>query len=213
MDAKIGKKFIVFEGIDGCGKSTQVKALGEYFDKKGIPNYLTREPINNGVGEYLRKEILSGAVALPPLVQAYLFATARAQNILENILLNLEGGNKFVLCDRHLDSSLVYQGTILGLGETIVRQINEAATSLVATEITFIIDITPEESMRRINIRKEKNKEIFEQLETMKLARLAYLRLAKVDQKRTFYIIINGMNSQTEIQAEIRKFVGAYYSI
>lgn len=213
MDAKIGKKFIVFEGIDGCGKSTQIKLLGEYLNKKGIPNSLTREPISNGVGEYLRKEILSGTIALPPLVQAYLFAAARAQNILEQVLPNLEGGNKFVLCDRHLDSSLVYQGTILGLGETLVRQINEAATSLVAPEITFIIDITPEESMQRINARSEKKKEIFEQLAMMKLARLAYLRLAKVDQKRTFYIIINGMNSQTEIQDEIRKFVGAHYSI
>ena len=213
MDVKIGKKFIVFEGIDGCGKSTQVKALGEYFDKKGIPNSLTREPINNGVGEYLRKEILSGAIVVPPLVQAYLFAAARAQNILEKVLPNLEGGNKFVLCDRHLDSSLVYQGVILGLGETLVRQINEAATVQVAPEITFIIDITPEESMRRINARSGNNKEIFEKLETMKLARLSYLRLAKVDQKRTFYIIINGMNSPTEIQCEIRKFIGAYYSI
>jgi len=213
MDARIGKNFIVFEGIDGCGKSTQIKLLGEYLNKRGISNYLTREPISTGVGEYLRKEILSGTIALPPLVQAYLFAAARAQNILENILPNLAGGNKFVLCDRHLDSSLVYQGTILGLGEALVRQINASATSLVAPEITFIIDITPEESMKRITTRSGENREIFEKLETMKIARLSYLRLAKTAQKRTFYVILDGMKPQTEIQAEIRKFVGSYYSI
>lgn len=213
MDAKIGKKFIVLEGIDGCGKSTQIKLLGEYFKAKGITHYLTREPISTGVGKYLREEILSGTISLPPMVQAYLFAAARAQNIFENVLPNLEGNNKFVLCDRHLDSSIVYQGIILGLGEALVRQINEPATSLVAPEITFIIDITPEESMQRIGLRSEKNKEIFEKLGTMKIARLSYLNLAKVNQPRTFYKIINGMNSQIEIQAEIRKFISAYYSI
>lgn len=213
MDAKIGKKFIVFEGIDGCGKSTQTKLLGEYFEAKGITHYLTREPISTGVGKYLREEILSGTISLAPMVQAYLFAAARAQNIFENVLPNLEGNNKFVFCDRHLDSSIVYQGIILGLGEALVRQINAPATSLVAPEITFIIDITPEESMKRIGLRSEKNKEIFEKLETMKIARLSYLSLAKANPSRTFYKIINGMNSQTEIQAEIRKFIGAYYSI
>jgi dTMP kinase len=212
MDAGIGKKFIVFEGIDGCGKSTQIKLLGEYFLKKGIDYYITREPIENGVGAYIRKEILSGVICSSALVQAYLFAAQRAQNVIENILPNLIN-NKFVLCDRHVDSSIVYQGAVLKLGESFVQQINEAAISEVSPEITFVIDITPEESIRRITSRSGENKEIFEKIEMMQTARISYIKLAKNEQKRTMYKIIDGMKTQNEIQEEIRGFIAMYYSL
>lgn len=212
MGDRIGKNFIVFEGIDGCGKSTQIKLLGEFLSKRGISPVILREPIEKGVGAYIRKEILSGVICSSPLVQAYLFAAQRAENVVENIIPNLLE-NKFVLCDRHVDSSIVYQGDILGLGEDLVRKINEAAIEKVSPEITFIIDITPEESIKRIALRSGEKKEIFEKIDMMRLARKSYVGLVNNSQHNTLYRLISGMKSQEEIQEEIREFVKVYYSI
>ncbi|MDE7305776.1 MAG: dTMP kinase, partial [Clostridia bacterium] len=102
--------FITFEGCEGCGKSTQLKLLSEYLDKKGVEYVLTREPGGSEIAEQIRRIILDGKnLEMSDECEALLYAAAREQHLKDRVIPALNGG-KLVICDRYVDSSLAYQG-------------------------------------------------------------------------------------------------------
>ena len=135
--------FVAFEGVDGAGKSTQVRLLGEHLERNGREVVICREPGGTSLGEELRKILLDpGSGDLQPEVEVLLFMAARAQLCNKVIRPELESG-KAVISDRFLWSSVVYQGVVGGLGVEEVLSIGRVATRGLLPELTFLVDLDP----------------------------------------------------------------------
>lgn len=148
--------FITMEGIDGAGKTTQINLLKNYFEEKGIEICVVREPGGTFISEQIRNIILDKKnTKMNEMTEALLYCASRAQLVNEIILPMLKKGS-VVLCDRFLDSSLVYQGVARNLGIDIIKTINNIATSGLMPNITFYLDIEPDVSIKR----KEKQKDL-----------------------------------------------------
>lgn len=144
-------KFIVFEGIDGSGKTTQLQLLGKYLSGRGYPVQLTREPGGTRVGEQIRELLLNPQYGeLVPVAEALLYAAARAQHVAQVILPALEEG-KIVLCDRFIDSSLAYQGFGRGVDVSLLEQVNGAAAGGLVPDLVLILDFCRESGMDRLS--------------------------------------------------------------
>lgn len=143
-------KFITFEGCEGVGKSTQLRLLKDYLEKTSQPAIFTREPGGTEVAETVRSLILNSGFEISPLVEAYLFASARADHIEKVIKPALERG-EIVICDRFLDSSIAYQGFARGLGVEKVLDINRGAVAGCMPDCTIFIDMHPAMSWRKQN--------------------------------------------------------------
>ena len=142
--------FITFEGGEGCGKTTVIKALKGELEKEGIPLHITREPGGSAIAEQIRNIILDrNNTLMDPRTEALLYAASRRQHLAEIVLPLLSEG-KFVLSDRYLDSSLAYQGYARGIGIDAVYSINEFAIDDTMPDLTFFLDLKPEEGLRRI---------------------------------------------------------------
>ncbi len=142
--------FITLEGTDGAGKSTQMKYLKAFFEQKGYGVLLTREPGGTPIGEKIRELILDNAhQEMGDKSEALLYAAARAQHVEEVILPGLKEG-KVVLCDRFVDSSIVYQGEARNIGTQSIEAINRFATGGLTPDLTLWFDLPPEEGLRRV---------------------------------------------------------------
>jgi dTMP kinase len=139
--------FITFEGVDGSGKSTQVRLLAELLRAEGRSVLETREPGGTELGEKVRELILAGG-SLAPWAEGLLFAAARAQLVDEVIRPALARGED-VLSDRYLDSSLAYQGLARGLGVERVLELNLAATGHLLPDRTFLIQVPLDQAARQ----------------------------------------------------------------
>ena len=139
--------FIVFEGIDGSGKSTQAKALLRRLRRRNIPALLTHEPGGTPLGEQLRRW-LKGRPDLTPLSQLTLFIAARAELIDKVIKPSLAAGVT-VLSDRYTPSTVAYQGNGGGMDLELIRNLNLAATGGLTPNLTILFDLPPEESLAR----------------------------------------------------------------
>lgn len=143
--------FIVLEGIDGSGKSTQLKLLGDALKDRGLTVLHTREPGGTRIGETIREILLNPEYSeLVPRAEAFLYAAARAQHVTQVILPSLAEGT-IVLCDRFLDSSLAYQGSGRGIEISLLERINEPATDGLVPDLTIILNFCAEDGMDRIN--------------------------------------------------------------
>ncbi len=135
--------FVAFEGVDGAGKSTQVRLLGEHLERNGREVVICREPGGTSLGEELRRILLDpGSGDLQPEVEVLLFMAARAQLCNKIIRPELQSG-KAVISDRFLWSSVVYQGVVGGLGVEEVLSIGRVATRGLLPELTFLVDLDP----------------------------------------------------------------------
>lgn len=142
--------FLTLEGVDGCGKSTQLSRLTKYLEEKGLDVLLTREPGGCAISEQVREMLLSPEnKEMSAETEMLLYAAARTQHITEKILPALEAG-KVVLCDRYLDSSIAYQGYGRQLGEERVRQANWYAQERCMPDATFLLLLEVERSFERI---------------------------------------------------------------
>lgn len=193
--------FITFEGGEGTGKSTALKAISAYFEENKIPFILSREPGGTPIGEEIRNVILSknnGAMDLR--VEALLFAASRRQHLVEKIWPALESGVT-VLCDRYLDSSLAYQGNARGLGIENVLRVNNFATEGTFPDVTLFFDLDPEVGLQRIasNNQREVNRLDLEKMAFHKSVREGFLKLARMYPER--YVVIDASKSQEEVAA------------
>src|SRR5262245_64773100 len=118
-------KFISFEGIEGCGKTTQIALLSEYLKKHSIPHTITREPGGTAVGEGIRNILLnSETIHLTSASELLLFYASRSQNILEKIKPALDRG-EMVICDRYYHASMAYQGYGRGISMDFIQKLTE----------------------------------------------------------------------------------------
>ena len=141
--------FITFEGIDGCGKSTQIRLVTEYLDALGKEYLLVREPGGTEIGEKIRSILLDKENnEMSPAAELLLFEAARAQIVDEKIRPAIEAGTT-VICDRFYDSTFAYQGVARSLGEDLVITLNDIATSGLAPDITFLLDLSVEDAFAR----------------------------------------------------------------
>jgi dTMP kinase len=142
-------KLVVFEGLDFTGKSTQVRILGRRLRELGYNVAITREPGGTAIGEQIRKVVLSGSnTQLLPISELLLFMICRAQLWKEIVHPALERGD-VVLSSRFRDSSLMYQGYGRGITPTLIEQLNDQVTEGKRADVTFLIDLSVEEIMRR----------------------------------------------------------------
>jgi len=141
--------FITFEGSEGCGKSTQAKALWRKLARLGIPVELTHEPGGTALGNQLRRTLKKGHQdKISPLAELFLFAACRIQLVTEVIRPSLRQG-KVVICDRFADSTTAYQGYGRGLNLETIKKINELATQEVKPNLTILLDIPTQKGLGR----------------------------------------------------------------
>jgi len=144
-----GGRFVVLEGTDGSGKSTQARLLADALRGRGDVVVETREPGGTALGEQLRGVLLGSAPGvLCEAAEVYLFAAARAQLVTEVIRPALMRG-EWVVCDRFLESSLVYQGVARGLGVDAVARANELAVARCIPDLVVVVDVPLEVAVAR----------------------------------------------------------------
>ena len=198
-------KFIVFEGIDGSGKSTQIKLLAENLKKRGIACCETFEPTYGLVGSVLH-DILSGKIKRDPKVTAALFVADRLDHILnqeDGMLKSIESGET-VLCDRYYFSSYAYQSVDVPRDWVIMA--NRMAKDALKPDATIFIDITADTAMERITQNRE-NTELYETKERLESVRNGYFSAFELmkDEERIF--VVDGNRSIEEIAKEIEEIV------
>ena len=181
--------FISFEGADACGKSTQVQLLAETLRTQGRELIITREPGGTKVAEKIRDILLDKELQISARGELLLYLAARAEHVQQVIKPALKAG-KIVICDRFLDSTLVYQGLARGLGLTEVLRLNDFATQGLLPQVTFWLAATREVlEMRRLRRgvpqdRLELEQESFKELVRQGFAQLQELypaRIKKID--------------------------------
>ena len=180
-------RFIVFEGVDGSGKSTQIKLLEEKLEQHSISFSTFREPGGNLLSEKIREILLDKDISMCNESELMLFLAARGQNTEEGILKELSKG-KFVICDRYSDSTMAYQGFGKELDKNFINSCNKFVTKGITPSITVVLDISRSVSKNRDdseNDRMEKNSNTF----FMKVEE-GYRKIANAHPSR--YLLIDG---------------------
>ena len=195
--------FITFEGPDGSGKTTQIERLKTFIQSKGYDAILTREPGGTAIGEKLREIVLDKQyMEMDYMTEALIYAAARAQHVEQIIKPALKEG-KTVICDRFIDSSIVYQGYGRKLGDC-VRVINEYAVRGCFPDITFLLKVDPEIGKLRIKADDQDRLEL-EKLDYHRAVYRAYEELEKNYPERI--IGIDAGRSIDEISREIQAYI------
>ncbi|MFU8841395.1 MAG: dTMP kinase [Nitriliruptoraceae bacterium] len=197
--------FVVFEGGDGSGKSTQIRLLRAAVERAGHVAVLTREPGGTRLGEAIRDLVLTPAAEqMDDRTEALLYAAARAQHVREVIVPALQRG-QVVLCDRFTDSSVVYQGAGRGLGEERVAELNRWATAGVTPDLVVLLDVDPATGLERATRGGDPDRLEAAGLGFHRLVRAAYRRRAAADPAR--YLVLDAARPVEELHAAIRRRV------
>jgi dTMP kinase len=181
-----GGTFITLEGGDGAGKSTLIRFLTSKLENIGREVVTTREPGGSPIAEAIREIILHvDHTAMDPLTEALLYAASRRQHLAEKVLPAL-GRGAVVLCDRFVDSSLVYQGYARGLGIEAVGEINRFATEGRMPDVTLYLDLDPEVGLSRIEAsgRRQADRLDLEGLDFHRRVREGYHKVASMFPER-----------------------------
>lgn len=196
--------FITFEGADGCGKTTQIQLLDKYLKEKGFNTLLTREPGSKGLGVKLREILLNYDGEVSPQAELFLFLADRAQHI-DCIIKPAVKEGAIVLCDRHTDSTLAYQGYGRGLDLNRINSLNEIATGGLKPDLTVVFDIDVETSMQRVG--KEKDRMESAGMEFFNRVRNGYLEIAKQEPDRVK--VINSSDTIENIHKQVVELIEA----
>ena len=190
--------FIVFEGGDGSGKSTQARNLSQRLRRRSIPVLLTREPGGTPSGESIRR-LLKGQRSFRPMSELLLFEAARAQLVESVIRPGLDGGTT-VICDRYTASTVAYQGHGRGLDLALIQQLNEMATGGLVPDLTVLLDLSPLVGLSR---RGAAGSDPFESApqEFQSKVREGYLAQAAEAPER--WLVLDGSRPQSELSREI----------
>lgn len=206
-------KFITFEGIDGSGKTTQLRMIANDLRVEGFDVLTTCEPGGTPLGRRLRETLLTTEENVSPMAELLLFAADRAQHVNFLVKPALEEG-KIVISDRFADATAAYQGAGRGFSTRTINQIIKLATDGLKPDLTLFFDLPVEKALSRTSSRSEagerKNRLDFETAEFYTRVREAYLKIAKKEKKR--FRIINASGSVAEVKAKaldvILEFLG-----
>jgi dTMP kinase len=188
--------FITFEGVEGCGKSTQSRLLYRRLQKLAIPALLTHEPGVTALGKKITRLLKwSADIRISPMAELLLFNASRAQ-LLEEIVHPALKEGKIVICDRYADSTIAYQGYGRGLDLSVVAAVNRLGTQGLTPDITFLLDVPVKGGLAR---KKDKTPDRFhaEKLGFHSRVREGYLQLAGAESGR--WLVIDGTQSKEKI--------------
>ena len=206
-------RFITFEGGDGSGKTTQLKALDGYLTERGKSCIATREPGGTSLGNLIRQVLLEvGKQPITSPTELFLYLADRAQHIREVIIPAIEQGN-VVLCDRHTDSTLAYQGYGRGIDLGLLRSLNDIASQGIKPDLTFLFDCPVEIGLSRTAQRQSQaitgvgREDRFERekVEFHERVREGFLELARAEPHR--FRIIDAARSVDEIARELENII------
>ncbi|MGA4506398.1 dTMP kinase [Propionibacteriaceae bacterium G1746] len=192
--------FVVFEGGDGVGKSTQVKMLAGWLDEVGIAHRVTREPGDTWLGGHLRQLLLDPASGpISPRAEALVYAADKAQHVDEVVMPALAAG-QVVVCDRYVDSTLAYQGAGRGMPLDELEAVARWATRDLRPHLTVLLDVDPQQAVH--------SKDEPDRLESAgeqfhRDARALFLTLAQADPGR--YLVLDGRQNRDAIGREVRE--------
>ena len=204
-------KFITFEGGEGVGKTTQIRLLSKLLSEQGIDCIHSREPGGSDQAEAVRKVLLSGLaeeMGIPPSGEAVLFAAARADHVDTKIRPALEAG-QWVLCDRFMDSTRVYQGESGSVEPDFINLLERVAIDGIRPDLTLVLDLRAEIGLARANSRRSSGEAADrferEELSIHEKRRNAFLQLARHNPKRCK--IIDASQNVDEIAFDIWQIV------
>lgn len=193
--------FISFEGVEGCGKTTQIDTLATALRAQGHDLVLTREPGGTPVAESIRELLLDPAnKALSNTAELLLYAAARAQHVDELVRPALEAG-KIVLCDRFVDSTTAYQGDGRGMDLALIAQLNAIATGGLLPTRTYIIDLPVDVGLDRARERGRMDRLEQAPVAFHERVRAAYLKRAEAAPERI--LLLDGRDSIADLAAQI----------
>jgi len=203
--------FITFEGIEGCGKTTQIRHLAKRMEQLEIPVTVTREPGGCPIADQVRSILLNSANReMLPMTELLLYAAARSQHVEEVVKPALAAG-KIVLCDRFTDATMAYQGYGRGIDSALIERLNQMATSGIRPDLTVILDCPVEvglsRAFERINGTTGEREERFE-METVAFhqrVRDGYLHLARKEPDR--FLVINGEENVDAVSKNMEREV------
>ncbi len=194
--------FIAFEGVEGCGKSTQIRLLAERLSRESRPHLITREPGGSALGDALRDLLLTPAgEGIDGLTELFLLEASRRHHVKQVIRPALRNG-QIVLCDRFADSSVAYQGGGRGLGVERVEQLNALATGEVWPDRTILLDLPAEDGLVRVGRRSDpRDRMEREALDFHRSVRQTYLDIARRRGDR--YRVIDARPGPAEVAAAV----------
>ena len=205
--------FISFEGLDGCGKTTQVRLLADYLTLRDIQVAVLREPGGTPVGESIRTLLLSSRNrGLLPLSELLLYYAARNQNLHRQIV-PAQAEGKWVLCDRFADASTAYQGYGRGLDLSLVETLDHMVNGARKPDLTLLIDIEPALSLARARDRNrrtglDEGRFEAESLSFFHRVRQGYLQIAAREPRRVR--VLNGSRTIEELHQEILGLISTF---
>lgn len=212
------KKLITFEGIEGSGKSTQIKLVAEYLIKRNVPVVVTQEPSGTDIGRKIGNILFNREHShLCAEAEVFLFCAARAQHVREVIMPALEQ-NKVVLCDRFSDATYAYQGFGRGLDHEFIRLINDYSAMLLKPDMTLLFDLPVETGLKRATARNNKLQEPAatdrferENFEFHRRIREGYLDISRKEPQR--FRLIDASSNVDVIQEEVRRRIDDFINL
>jgi dTMP kinase len=199
--------FITFEGIDGCGKSTQLRLLASQLRLRGLEIVATREPGGTSLGQRLRAALLDVQEQVDPLAELLVFAADRAHHV-RTLLMPALAANQIVLSDRYADATVAYQGAGRGFDPKLIGEIVQLATGGLSPDLTLLFDLSVTESAVRTRRRvasKNTDRLDSEDAEFHTRVRNAYLEIAKSEPAR--FRVVDARNSTNETHALVMDIV------
>jgi dTMP kinase len=201
--------FITFEGLDGSGKTTQIKLLYDYLKERGLDVVTTVEPGGTEIGRKIRKIILDkDNHEMSYKTETFLFLASRAELVSKVISPALSKG-RIVICDRFFDSTIVYQGIARGLGVDRILDMSLWAAGGIAPDLTFLLSIKADKGKKRMDrASKERDRMELEKDNFRKKIYEGYLRIAK--RYRDRFMVIDGEKDIEKIFEEVKRRVEKY---
>ncbi|MCJ8282850.1 MAG: dTMP kinase [Rivularia sp. ALOHA_DT_140] len=200
-------KLIVFEGVEGCGKTTQMQLCYQWLQDLNIPAIATREPGGTQLGMHLRSLLLENSTdrIISATTELLLYAADRSQHVEQELIPNLKAG-KIILCDRYIDSTVAYQGYGRNLDMNLIYQLNSIATSGLKSDLTLWLDLDVEQGMAR----KQKSGEKADRIEQEKIEFHRRVQKGYKEQTALFpersYRIEAGLKKE-EVQKQIQQIL------
>ncbi len=202
--------FITFEGPEGSGKTTQIKALAAHLRTQGYDVLTTREPGGTSISDQIRAVLTNlENTAMHPRAEILLFLAARAQ-LVEQVIRPETAAGKVVICDRYIDSTLAYQGYGHGYDLAQLRQLLAFATGGLLPDLTLLLDVDPAEGLKRKRSGGEWNRLDAYALDFHQRVRAGYREMAAQEPER--WVTIDASCPPPAVQAEIRRVVCAQLS-